>query len=412
MSEATTTDEAQQPLELPFWKKALFTGILLFLFCGLLEGIAQVYLRAYRGYGGEAFLQYQFDPYKNIHLSRSWTDTRGVVHNEQGFRESESVSLEAAEGTYRVILMGASTAYGLGGMFPHLQNDYPVLDNSETIDVYMEEILTEALPYERVEVINAGIPSIWTHHHLIYLNQTILRYEPDLILFLDGWNDHFHTDPGHDQFAAYAQTEQAQTIMGPPTIASLVRANLWWWFRKSAAVQVTGRVARDIRTALAGTDSPPVHVEEALENVQVVFRDNALRMIDRNAAILRHEGIPAIFLLQPMLILERDRLDRMPPIERELFDFNVEWQEGFEEFMVRATPMISEMIEETVTPQGHRYMDLTAIYPESEGQIFTDYAHLTPEGNRILAEVVSDEIIGMLSATDTTAAEAGGPDRD
>lgn len=398
MSDAETSD-VTSATDLPFWKKALFSGILLLVFFGILEGMAQVYLRAYRGYGGEAFLQYQFDPYKNIHLSRSWTDTRGVVHNEQGFRESESVALAADEGTYRIVLMGASTAYGLGGMFPHLQNDYPVLDNSETIDTYMEEILTDALPYERVEVINAGIPSIWTHHHLIYLNQTILRYEPDLILFLDGWNDHFHTDPGHDQFAAYAQTEQAQAIMGPPTISSLVRANLWWWFRKSAAVQVTGRVVRDIRTALAGTDSPPVHVEEALENVQVVFRDNALRMIDRNAAILSHEGIPAIFLLQPMLILERDRLDRMPEIERALFDFNVEWQDGFEEFMVRATPMISGMIEETVTPQGHRYMDLTAIYPESEGQIFTDYAHLTPEGNRILATVVSDEIIEMLGET-------------
>lgn len=403
MSDSDTALDAQSSPELPFWKKVLFSGILLFVFCGILEGIGQVYLRAYKGYGGEAFLQYQFDPYKNIHLSRSWTDTRGVVHNEQGFRESESVSLEAPEGTYRIVLMGASTAYGLGGMFPHLQNDYPVLDNSETIDTYLEEMLSGVLPYERVEVINAGIPSIWTHHHLIYLNQTILRYEPDLILFLDGWNDHFHTDPWHDQFAAYAQTEQAQTIMGPPTVSSLIRANLWWWFRKSAAVQVAGRVARDIKTALSGSSPPPVHVEEALENVQVVFQNNALRMIDRNAALLRHEGIPAIFLLQPMLILERDRLDRMPEIERELFDFNVSWQDGFEEFMVQATPMISRMIEETVTPQGHRYLDLTAIYPESEGQIFTDYAHLTPEGNRILASVLADEIVGMLA--DTTAAE-------
>lgn len=407
MSEPTTSEPT-----LSLRKRIVFSGILLLLVLGAFEAMGQLYLRAVRGYDGGPFLQYQFDPYKNIHLSNSWVDTRGVTHNAQGFREVEDVPLAAPPGTFRVFLMGASTAYGLGGMFPHIQNDYAVLDNSETIDAYLEEFLEESLTYDAVEVINVGIPSIWTHHHLIYLNQTILRYEPDLILFLDGWNDHFFVDRSHDQFSAFAQNEQAQGIMGPPTLGSLIRMNSWWLFRRSAAAHVMARAGRDLLTAIrAGDPPPPINVDEALQNLEYVFERNALRMIERNAVLLEHEGIPAIFLLQPMLILERDHLGRMPPIERDLFEFNVGWQQNYEEFMHGATPIVSEKVEAAVTRHGHRYMDLTGIYDDSEGQIFTDYAHLTPEGNRILAAEVAREITDLVMSPPEADSTSGPSDR-
>ena len=78
-------------------------------------------------------------------------------------------------GTYRIFLMGASTAYGLGGLWPHIEDRYPVLKNPETIDAYLEQEAAGAIrPDLQIEVINAAITSTWTHHNLIYLNQTIL----------------------------------------------------------------------------------------------------------------------------------------------------------------------------------------------------------------------------------------------
>ena len=394
-----TPEPRHEAIELPLWKRLLFGSVLLGLAAVVFEGAAQVYMRTARGYTGGEFLQYEFDPYKNIGLARNWVDGRGVVtHNAQGFREVEDVSREKPEGTFRVFPMGASTAYGLGGLFTHLQTEYAFLDNSETIDAYLEPMLEQALPYERVEVINAAVPSIWTHHHLINLNQTILGYDPDLILFLDGWNDHYFFDRSHDQFASYSQGEQAQGIMGPPTLSSLIRANGWWLFRKSAFVHVAVRAAQDARTALFGGGGPaPIQVEQAVEDLQWVFERNALKMIERNALLLRHEGIPAIFMLQPVLILERHNLGLMPDIEQRLFDYMVGWQGNYEEFMLRVTPMIADRIEETVRPLGGRFLDLTVIHDGYQGQVFTDYAHLTPEGNRILAEIVAKEIVALVA---------------
>jgi len=36
---------------------------------------------------------------------------------------------------------------------------------------------------------------------------------------------------------------------------------------------------------------------------------------------------------------------------------------------------------------------LTGIYADAEGQVFTDYAHLTPEANELLARYVSGRIV-------------------
>ncbi len=113
---------------------------------GVLELAATWYLKAFRGYDGEHLLQYEFDPYKNIIPTRNFVDTRGIRHNSQGFRRSTEVPLAKSEETYRIFLMGGSTAYGLGGLWPHLQRDYEVIDNSETIDAYLQKYLQHALP--------------------------------------------------------------------------------------------------------------------------------------------------------------------------------------------------------------------------------------------------------------------------
>ena len=379
--------------------KRFVFGMLLFgIVLTVLELGAQVYLRATRGYAGGEFMQYQFDPYKNIMLTPSWRDTRGVSHNAQSFRRTSPVTQQKASGTFRVILMGASTAYGLGGMWPHLQTEFAVLNDSTTIDSYLEPMLAAALPGLKVEVINAGIPSVWTHHHLIYLNQAILAYEPDLVLFLDGWNDHFFYSGDHDQFASYIQTEQASRIMGTPTIASLVRMNAWWLFRKSAFAHVTGRALQAVAPTLRGGGGPPppIDPDSATAVATRTFDRNARKMIERNALILQHEGIPALFMLQPVLALERDRLARMPDIERRLFDFNLTAERpGYEQYIRRVVPIVSERVRETVTPLGGSYLDLTAIYDRPMGQIFTDYCHLTPTGNRLLAEFILPEVVRL-----------------
>jgi hypothetical protein len=380
-------------------KKVVFSLIVLVLAVALLEGLSILALRAVQGYDGEHLLQYSFDPYKNILPTPGYRDIRGVTHNSVGFRRTNEVSLEKREGTLRIFLMGASTAFGTGGLWPHLEPNYPVLKDDETISHYLESILQERFPARNVEVINAAIASTWVHHHLIYLNQKILNYDPDLIVFLDGFNDHFFFGEGHDQFASYAYGEQSRIIMGPPTIRSLAAMNGWWLFRKSAFVHAALRGARSLRLLIAPRPAQyPIQVDEALEQLEANFRDNALAIMERSALVLQHEGIPALFALQPMLILERDR-PGMVELEKRLLDFNVESTlPNYENLMRRAAPLVSRMSEEALSGLGVQYLDLTRVFWDGvvPGQVFTDYAHLTPEANQHVAETMARRIVVML----------------
>jgi lysophospholipase L1-like esterase len=379
------------------WKSVAFWTLLVALVLGFLEFSARIGLRLFRGFDGKHLYQYAYDPYKNLHPTPGFVDTRGVRHNSAGFRRSSEVTVQKPDGTYRVFLMGASTAYGLGGLWPHLQREFRVLDNRETIDAYLERMLADSIAGVKFEVINAAITSTWTHHHLIYLNQRILRYDPDMILFLDGFNDFFYFSKGHDQFASYSYSLPSQIIMGEPTIRALAYANGWWLFRKSAAAHVASRAARTLKQALTRTHRPPpLDIDSAMAGLQATFPLNALKMHRRIGLILRDEGIRAVFMLQPLLILERDR-SGMEDIERRLFEFNVaSYRANYEGFMHRAVKYVAAQEQATAQAVSGSFIDLTRVFRDVKGQVYTDYAHLTPLGNRVVAATIAAHIVPLI----------------
>lgn len=386
----------EQPL--PRWKKWLFGAVMVSLVLTVLQLASYAYLRVFRGYDGRHLMQYEFDPYKNILPTRNYVDTRGVQHNAAGFRRRSEVGVAKPEGTIRVFLMGASTAYGLGGLWPHLEPNYPVLRNEDTIDAYVEKLLAGAFPGRTVEVVNAAITSTWTHHTLIYLYQSILKYEPDIVLFLDGFNDFYHVGPTHDQFESYAYNGIARTLQGEPTAYSLAAMNGWWFFRKFALAHVAGRAAQQVKMLLSGPSDLPMNPDQRFTALQEAFPRSAGRMHEYIGRLLQQENIPAVFMLQPMLILERERTTGTA-LERKLFEFNVRsYRPGWETFMRLSTPWIVEQEKAMASRVGATFIDLTTAFRGVEGQVYTDYCHLTPLGNQVLAGIIAQHVTPLLLA--------------
>jgi hypothetical protein len=377
-------------------KVFLFVALLLVVLAAGLEFGARLLLRYTGGYDSEHLYQFAFDPYKNILPSPNYVDTRGIRHNSVGFRRSTEVAIAKPPGTYRIFLMGGSTAYGIGGLWPQIDDRYPVLKNSETIDAYLEQVLGSALKGWKVEVINAAITSTWTHHNLIYLNQTILKYQPDMVLFLDGLNDYYYYDDGHDQFASYSYNLPSRAILGEPTLYSLAYANGWWLFRKSALVHLLARGASNLSLLLSPRPrQPPIDVEWALAKHQRVFSANAYKMEERCGLILQNEHVIPVFILQPMLILERDR--KLTDVERQLFEFNVKsYLPNYEMFIAHAVKYVRMRETEMAARVGGAFIDLTGIFKEETAQIYTDYAHLTPEGNRLASLFIAERILPLI----------------
>jgi len=293
--------------------------------------------------------------------------------------------------------MGGSTGYGLRSLSRYGQDLYPVIRNDETIDHYLEAILRDAVPGYRVEVINAAITSFQSHHHLIYLNQTVLKYDPDLILFLDGFNDYFEWRPDFDQFRDYAYQERAHVFMGEPTFSAWAYYTGWWLFRKSHFAHVLGKALRNVGLmAGRGHWRPVIDVPEALVNVRENAEANFVKMVERNSLILEHERVDAIFALQPEIAFRQSKT--FSPLEKLIYEeMKSHWPEHYIEFKNAARPLVLESLRQAASVGHAHVLDLTDVYGGVEGDVYTDYCHLTPLGNQRLAEAAAPMVLELLS---------------
>jgi len=97
--------------------------------------------------------------------------------NNFGFRGPE-ISIEKPADTYRIFMVGGSTMFGMGA-----SND------KTTIPGYVQTFINDLNLEKNVEVINAGIQKANTITELSLVRDKITKFDPDLIIMYDGWND-------------------------------------------------------------------------------------------------------------------------------------------------------------------------------------------------------------------------------
>ena len=127
-------------------------------------------------------IQYMFEDYKSLRPDQHHPT---ISINSHGFRGPE-FEVQKPEGTYRVFVIGGSSAFGAG-----------TADNA-TIPAHLERMYRESeLPF-RVEVINAGIPGGQSYIEHMLVRDRILGMDPDLLIVYDGYNDIFNSinNPG------------------------------------------------------------------------------------------------------------------------------------------------------------------------------------------------------------------------
>ena len=373
-------------------------GLMVLFGISVLEVASYSYLRVVEGYDGNHLMTYEFDEYKNIQPTPNYHNTNGVHHNAQGFREDSDISREKDANTYRIFIMGGSTAYGLQSMSKFGQEKYSIIRNNETIDTYLEEYLRGKAGHKNVEVINAAITSQYSHHHLIYLNQTILKFHPDMVVFIDGFNDYFQYAKGFDQFRDYGYQERAHLYLGPPTIEAWAGYTGWWLFRKSHFIHVASKTLRPIWVSIRsiGGKRARIDVEDALHNLEANAKANFLKMVERNSLILRHEDVVPVFVLQPELAFKQSKV--LSPLEQQIYaELDQQWQENFVEFKNRARPLVVDYLQKSTTRTGSVFLDMTDIFGGFDGDVYTDYCHLTPMGNKLLAERIGERILPLLA---------------
>ena len=110
-----------------------------------------------------------------------------------------------------------------------------------------------------------------------------------------------------------------------------------------------------------------------------------MKMVERNGLILQHEGVDAIFALQPEIAFKQSKT--LSPLEEKIYDEMVShWPENYIEVRNEARPIVWSYLQEAADVSGATAVDLTDIYGDVTEDVYTDYCHLTSVGNRVVAE--------------------------
>jgi lysophospholipase L1-like esterase len=88
----------------------------------------------------------------------------------------------------------------------------------------------------------------------------------------------------------------------------------------------------------------------------------------------------------------------MAEMEQKLFDFNVSsYLPNYEAYSGAARDFVAQEEARNARETGASFLDLTTVFAGRPEQMYTDYAHLTPLGNELVAARIRDQILPLLA---------------
>jgi lysophospholipase L1-like esterase len=339
------------------------------------------------------------------------------VLDEHGFLHDTPVTREKPPGTFRIFLMGGSTAFGVGqNIRYHSVHPYPdgLYAYPSSIAGRLQSYLTTHNPATHYEVINAAGFERRIHQSLIQYIETLSQFQPDLIINLDGMNDVYSLVTGtpfadleqHLPFYVDLYQGQRSPLRYSSTYYVLSTAYSKWVNRqRSPEPAPTSNPApagaSSAATPSSGAKSGLAYYEKSKER----YTKNAQRLLQivrQHFAVLKADHTPSIFVLQPLL--NRTKTNKhLSQIERHLAEVMVPTGSDTSASVDQCALLLSyfyddflsDALRKTSKEFGVEYLDLNAeiapLGPDVE--FYTDYCHLTQEGNRRVAEILGRAIL-------------------
>ncbi|MCA9774300.1 MAG: hypothetical protein KC466_17915 [Myxococcales bacterium] len=270
--------------------------------------------------------------------------------NGDQFRWDREVTSPKPAGTYRIFLVGGSTAFSVGAP-----------DNARTIGGYLERMLADQVAPKTgrtYEVITAAYPMWATTHERIEIENRVSEMEPDLVVALSGYNDVVWGAKTRDVLHFWTQVDHYfQNLLD----AGYDKAGI------ARLPEVEG---------LEATRVPPETVAaRAVKNVRLA------------AFALRPTGARYLWCLQPHVVASHKGLsDRERAFYRHYFGKLGEGSEAY--YAAGYAALARAMGAEDLA--GARFEDLTGIFDDlgPTDEVFLDSVHFGDRGNDLVARAI------------------------
>lgn len=325
-------------------KLALLAASVLF---GLLGG--EVYYRL-------RFAAWPFDPERTQlpHLTEKdvnlrWRYSSDDGRNSLGMRNREIAG--KGSDVFRIMLLGDSLIWT------------GETSSKKLFSQVVEENLNEASSTTRtIEVINAGIPGYTTYQEIEFLNVYGYDMDPDVVVLGFVFNDLFYK---------YLHRVETETILAPEPETRRHRFDIDSFpgvmFSRS---YLAHEMAYAFEKLVHKLGRYPYYNFERHDDVYLAWKDygwaDTERLIGELAGQLSDRDIPLIILIFPI----SDQVDK-------------EYLDRDRDYVLYPQSRIKAICDKFEIP----YLDLTEALQRAGGrEIYSDYVHLTGEGNDVIAD--------------------------
>ena len=259
--------------QLPLWKKALFSVVVVLLFFGLLEGVLAIF--------GVKPLLFEDDPYvgfaSKIPLFVKQDDQMVTAQNKVKWFNPQGFPRKKLKGTQRVFCMGGSTTFGR-----------PFRDATSFCG-WLREYLPAADPAQRWELVNAGGIS-YASYRIAALMEELADYDPDLFIIYCGHNEFLEDRTYGELMDMPAAVRGLQASLSKSRTYSLISRVV-----KGKAAGEASELTTEVNTILDNSIGPEAYTRDAENQQKVIahFRFNLARMVD----IARAAGAEVMFVM-------------------------------------------------------------------------------------------------------------------
>jgi lysophospholipase L1-like esterase len=313
------------------------------------------------------------DPYLSYRVAPNY-ETRGIRTNSFGLRGGPIDPVPAPD-VFRVLWLGGSTAWG-----------YTATSDDETPAAELQRALAahplraQVLGNWRVEVLNGGVPGYVAWQSALLYD---LRYRPlgaHAVVSLDGSNDISGAIHNREAGAPmrYVLTKRLYLRENP----ELLRGILDWALHRLHRSKVGLLFERLSPPSVSALGAPPP------AEVARAYAD-ALSHLGETA---RAEGAVALGVFQPVShLVDGKPLD---PFEQAVNEHEERDMPGRGAYYRDCASAIRAEFERLRREEPELLLlDATSAFDGAREIAFTDPAHLTPAGNRLLARAVADALL-------------------
>lgn len=362
--------------------------------------------------------------YRNAIKSRP--DEPDAIVDEYGFISEAPISKHKDTNTLRIFITGGSGAFGSGQMSPYdLIKPYPggFYSFESSIAGQLQKILKKEYPNKVIEVVNACSVKRMLHHSVAYYLETISDFNPNFVVSLDGNNDiapmcgispYFKGSLDFSTYIELYEIEQANLNKSYLNIVNLINTlKIYNFENKDKSSQ-----ENDMDYFRYSFNSSTYKDYCYFKKIFVRNSEKFIKLIEYYHSICEVDNVKFIFCLQPLLY--REKINKSLSVyERKMqsnffsgnsktMDTKNKFSPSQIELIMRGMNLIqkyfiddylTEKIRQVSDKDGFSYIDMNKeiVNIPSSTDIFVDYCHLTPVGNKIVAEIISRKIKTLLT---------------